>query len=100
NEVKLPYIPNNATNNAHMFYLVCENVEQRTEIINRLKTNNISAVFHYLSLHKSPFYHSKHDGRELKMSDYFSDCLVRLPMFYELSEKQLQKIIETIVKNG
>ena len=100
NEVKLPYVPNNATNNAHMFYLVCKNVEQRTEIINRLKANNISAVFHYLSLHKSPYYFDKHDGRELEMSDYYSDCLVRLPMYYELTEKQLQKIIETIVKNG
>lgn len=100
NEVKLPYVPNNATNNAHMFYLVCKNVEQRTEIINRLKANNISAVFHYLSLHKSPYYFDKHDGRELNTSDYYSDCLVRLPMYYELSEKQLKEIIETIVKNG
>ena len=100
NEVKLPYVPNNATNNAHMFYLVCENIEQRTEIINRLKANNISAVFHYLSLHKSPYYFDKHDGRELEMSDHYSDCLVRVPMYYELSDKQLQKIIETIVKNG
>jgi len=100
NEVKLPYVPNNATNNAHMFYLVCKNVEQRTEIINRLKNKNISAVFHYLSLHKSPYYFGKHDGRELEMSDYYSDCLVRLPMYYELSEKQLREIIETIVKNG
>lgn len=100
NEVKLPYIPNNATNNAHMFYLVCKNVEQRTEIINRLKANNISAVFHYLSLHKSPYYFDKHDGRELYASDYYSDCLVRLPMYYELTERQLKEIIETIVKNG
>lgn len=100
NEIKLPYIPNTATNNAHMFYLVCKNVEQRTEIINRLKANNISAVFHYLSLHKSPYYFDKHDGRELEMSDYYSDCLVRLPMYYELSEKQLREIIETIAKNG
>lgn len=100
NEVKLPYIPNNATNSAHMFYLVCKNVEQRTEIINRLKANNISAVFHYLSLHKSPYYSNKHDGRELYASDYYSDCLVRLPMYYELTERQLKEIIETIVKNG
>src|SRR5690554_2593920 len=100
NEVKLPYVPNNATNNAHMFYLVCKNVEQRTEIINRLKANNISAVFHYLSLHKSPYYSNKHDGRELYASDYYSDCLVRLPMYYELTERQLKEIIETIVKNG
>lgn len=99
NKVKLPYIPNNATNNAHMFYLVCKNVEQRTEVINRLKANNISAVFHYLSLHKSPYYSDKHHGRELNMSDYYSDCLFRLPMYYELTEEDVKYVIDSII-NG
>lgn len=99
-DVRMPNIPDFATNNAHMFYLVCKDVEQRTELINRLKDNKVSAVFHYLSLHKSPFYNTKHDGRELEMSDYYSDCLIRLPMYYELSETEVQNIIDTITSNG
>lgn len=84
NNINLPFIPDFATNNAHMFYLVCKDLQQRTELIDKLKSKGIMAVFHYLSLHKSPFYCSKHDGRELPNSDRYSDCLVRLPMFYEL----------------
>lgn len=99
NAVRLPFLPEFSTNNAHMFYMVCRDIEQRTEIINRLKDKNISAVFHYLSLHKSPYYQDKHDGRKLYLSDYYSDCLIRLPMFYELKEEEVQMIIDTII-NG
>ena len=93
---KLPLIPNYATNNAHMFYLVYPSLEERTKLINTLKQNEILAVFHYLSLHSSPYYTEKHDGRVLANCDMFADCLVRLPLFYELSEENLNKIIETI----
>jgi len=92
----LPYIPPYATNNAHMFYLVCNNLEDRTNLIQYLKDNGIQAVFHYLSLHKSPFYKDKHDGRELPNSDKFSDRLVRLPMFYDLTDEQQNEIIQHI----
>ncbi|HJV78824.1 MAG TPA: dTDP-4-amino-4,6-dideoxygalactose transaminase [Paludibacter sp.] len=93
---KLPLKPEYATNNAHMFYLVCPSLEERTKLINTLKQNEILAVFHYLSLHSSPYYTEKHDGRVLANCDMFADCLVRLPLFYELSEENLNKIIETI----
>ncbi len=83
--VGLPLIPAYATNNAHMFYLVCRSLEQRTELLKLLNGNGVHAVFHYLSLHKSPFYREKHDGRTLPESDRYSDCLVRLPMFFELN---------------
>ncbi|MDR0196188.1 MAG: dTDP-4-amino-4,6-dideoxygalactose transaminase [Myroides sp.] len=99
NNVMLPHVPNNSTNNAHMFYLVCKDVEQRTDLINKLKNNSISAVFHYLSLHKSPFYEKKHDGRELKQTDKYSDCLVRLPLFYELNDSNI-KLITDVIVNG
>ena len=94
---KLPLIPEYATNNAHMFYLVFPTLEERTKLINTLKQNDILAVFHYLSLHSSPYYVEKHDGRVLANCDRFADCLVRLPMFYELSEENLNKIINTII---
>ncbi len=89
NEISLPELPSYATNNAHMFYLVCKNLEQRTALINHLKQNDIWAVFHYISLHKSPFYENKHDGRELQETDNFTDCLLRLPLFYELDSKEV-----------
>lgn len=93
---QLPIIPKYSTNNAHMFYLVCNNLDERTKLINHLKNNGIQAVFHYISLHKSPFYLEKHDGRELPNSDRFTDCLVRLPMYYELSTEQVNFICEKV----
>ena len=93
---RLPDIPDYATNNAHMFYLVCNNLEERSELIKRLKDNEILAVFHYLSLHKSPFYTDKHDGRALPMADRYADCLVRLPMFYGLDKEDIEKIADII----
>jgi dTDP-4-amino-4,6-dideoxygalactose transaminase len=84
NHVQLPNVPVYATNNAHMFYLICPNLKFRNNLIEKLKENNILAVFHYQSLHKSPYYLKNHDGRELVNSDYFTDTLVRLPLFFEL----------------
>lgn len=95
-EIKLPYVPPYATNNSHMFYIICKSSEQRDEIISALKANDVLSVFHYLSLHKSPFYHSKHDGRELPESDRYSSCLLRLPMYYELSKEEVIMICDTI----
>ncbi|RXR17760.1 dTDP-4-amino-4,6-dideoxygalactose transaminase [Flavobacterium amnicola] len=93
---KLPQIPDNATNNAHMFYLVFESLEKRMEAIERLKSKSIYAVFHYLSLHKSPFYQDKHKGGELSWSDHYSNALLRLPMYYELSNEDVATIISTL----
>lgn len=95
-EVKLPTIPSYASNNAHMFYLVMSNPNSRTSLIHRFKEKNILAVFHYLSLHKSPFYRDKHDGRSLAQSDHYSNCLIRLPFFYELTSEQQARVINLI----
>ncbi|HOH74235.1 MAG TPA: dTDP-4-amino-4,6-dideoxygalactose transaminase [Paludibacteraceae bacterium] len=92
----LPNIPDYATNNAHMFYLVCNNLDERTSLINHLKSNDIAAVFHYLSLHSSPYYRKKHDGRKLPNCDRFADCLVRLPMYYELTIADVECICDGI----
>ena len=93
---RLPDIPDYATNNAHMFYLVCNSLEERTALINKLKENDILAVFHYLSLHSSPYYQDKHDGRDLPNCDRYADCLVRLPMYYDLTEADVERICEVI----
>ena len=90
---RLPDIPDYATNNAHMFYLVCNSLVERTTLIKKLKENNILAVFHYLSLHSSEFYKDKHDGRPLPECDRYADRLVRLPMYYDLSESEVNQIV-------
>jgi dTDP-4-amino-4,6-dideoxygalactose transaminase len=95
NNIKMMSIPNNATNNGHMFYLVCNSIEQRSALIEHLKKEEVLAVFHYISLHSSPYYKDKHDGRELLNSDLFTDRLVRLPMFYELN---VESVVNKIVK--
>ncbi|MBU2060218.1 MAG: dTDP-4-amino-4,6-dideoxygalactose transaminase [Bacteroidetes bacterium] len=96
NDIQLPAVPDFATNNGHMFYLICKNADQRRELIKKLKDQDIHAVFHYLSLHKSPFYHDKHDGRDLSKSDHYSDCLIRLPLFFELTAGNLRDIVAII----
>lgn len=93
---KLPHIPKYATNNAHMFYLVLNTLEQRSKLIEHLKARNILTVFHYLSLHKSPFYKSKHNGAELIQSDHYQDTLLRLPLYYSLTKEEVELICKSI----
>ena len=95
-DFRLPEIPDYASNNAHMFYLVFNSLENRTAVISKLKEHDVLSVFHYLSLHKSEFYREKHDGRTLNNSDRFTDCLLRLPLYYELELEQLQLITDLV----
>ncbi len=94
--IKLPLIPNYATNNGHMFYIICNSLTSRSNLINYLKKNQILSVFHYLSLHKSEFYKNNHDGRELKNTDFYTDHLLRLPLYYELTNSQVEFIANKI----
>ncbi|MDP4285618.1 MAG: dTDP-4-amino-4,6-dideoxygalactose transaminase [Bacteroidota bacterium] len=97
-KIQLPFIPDYATNNAHMFYIVCDGLEERMALINYLKSHDILSVFHYLSLHQSPYYEQKHDGRVLKNSDHYTDCLLRLPMYFELELSDVTRICQLIIK--
>jgi dTDP-4-amino-4,6-dideoxygalactose transaminase len=94
--IRLPFIPDYARHNAHSFYLVCQNSSQRETLIGRLKQSGILAIFHYLSLHRSPFYRSRHDGRELCHADRYSDCIVRLPLFHKLSRRGVDRVIQMV----
>jgi dTDP-4-amino-4,6-dideoxygalactose transaminase len=94
--ILLPGIPEYATNNAHMFYLVCGSLDERTSLVSYLKENGVMAVFHYISLHSSQYYLDKHDGRPLPNSDNFTAKLLRLPMFYELTMDDVDRIINLI----
>lgn len=95
---RMPFIPEYATNNAHMFYIVCKSINDRTNLLSALKKEGIMLVFHYLSLHKSAYYLDKHDGRELPNSDHYSDCLVRLPFYFELTDNEMKHIVNCIRK--
>jgi dTDP-4-amino-4,6-dideoxygalactose transaminase len=92
----LPIIPNFATNNAHMFYLICNSIDDRSKFIAFMKKHQILVVSHYLSLHSSLYYKEKHDGRMLSNCDRFADCIVRLPMYYELNKVDVLYIISII----
>ena len=95
--VGLPSIPKYATNNAHMFYLVCRTSNERTQLIEHLKQNNINAVFHYICLHDSPYYHEKHDGREMPNAKLYEECLIRLPLWVELKEEEINFICKKVL---
>lgn len=97
NGITQPAIPDYATNNAHMYYLCFKNLRDRQKVINALKKKGIQAVSHYLSLHKSSFCKKNYMcDRNLFMSDRYTDRLLRLPLFYELTESEQDIIIETL----
>ncbi len=94
--LRIPAVPSYSTINGHLFYLVTNSGHQRDELIGHLKKKGIQAVFHYMSLHRSKFYTEKHDGRELPNSDRYSDCLLRLPLYYDLEQSDQETIIDEI----
>lgn len=99
NGVKTLKIPKFATNNGHLFYLILNSDTERSSLINHLKSDGILAVFHYISLHKSDYYLSQNknvENLELANSDYYTSHLLRLPLFYGLTEKEQEKIIQSI----
>ena len=95
----LPIIPPGATNNAHMFYVVCQSLEDRTRLIKTLEKRSILAAFHYQALHRSRYYMDKHDGRALPNADRYTDCLVRLPLYCGLSDEDIQRITRAVYES-
>jgi dTDP-4-amino-4,6-dideoxygalactose transaminase len=71
-------------------------LEERFALIQHLKSLDILTVFHYLSLHKSPFYLNKYNGEELQNSDRYQDTLLRLPLYYDLSTDEVDFICNSI----
>ena len=94
--VQLPDIPDYATVNGHLFYLVTKSKEERDNLLAYLYSKGISSVFHYLSLHSSPYYQDKHDGRVLTNADHFSDCLLRLPLYYGITDSEIGYVVEAV----
>lgn len=94
--IGLPQVPAYAAHNGHLFYLTTRNAVERDRLLNHLLKNDIHAVFHYLSLHRSPYYKRLHDGRDLPWADHYASTLLRLPFFYSLQPSEIDRISEII----
>lgn len=92
--IELPTIPNDCVHNAHMFYIKCKDLETRTKYINFMKENNILCVFHYIPLHSAPAgkKFGRFDGQD-KYTTIESERLVRLPLYYNIKDDDLNKVI-------
>jgi dTDP-4-amino-4,6-dideoxygalactose transaminase len=97
-KIRLPVIPDYANKNGQLFYILCRDLNERTSLIDYLAGEKIKAVFHYLPLHLSPYYTNKHDGRNLPVSEEYSDRILRLPLFYSLEEKEQSHIIDAVFR--
>ncbi len=97
-KVRRPIIPEYCTNNAHMFYLLFNDLKTRTNFISYLKENNIYAPFHYIPLHSSPA-GKKYckTGSKMNITNNISDTLVRLPLYYDIRKEDINKIISTVL---
>jgi dTDP-4-amino-4,6-dideoxygalactose transaminase len=91
-----PVIPTYATNNAHMFYVLCRSGAERNALIDHMKRDEIQAIFHYLPLHSSPYFHLRYKGRPLLSADRFSTCIVRLPFYTALTNAEADRVIKSI----
>jgi dTDP-4-amino-4,6-dideoxygalactose transaminase len=96
-KLTLPVVPPFATNNAHMFYVLTENLQTRSALIEHMKSKGSFPVFHYLSLHKSPYYSDKHKGDTMPQSDRYMDTLLRLPLFVDMTDAETDQVIQSII---
>lgn len=97
--IELQHIPNECTHNAHMFYIKCKNLEDRTNFISYMKENGIGCVFHYIPLHSAPagIKYGRFNGEDV-FTTKESERLVRLPMYYGLTENDRDKVIKTTIE--
>ena len=97
NLIELQYIPEDCKHNAHMFYIKCKDLDERTNLINFLKENDINAVFHYIPLHSAEagLKFGRFHGED-KYTTKESERLLRLPLYYGLKEKDVEFISSKI----
>jgi dTDP-4-amino-4,6-dideoxygalactose transaminase len=95
--INTPTSPDYADNNAHMYYVITKDGKQRDYFLQKMRESGILAVFHYLSLHKSDFFHNYHEGSALLWSDLYSERVMRLPLFYELTMQQVDLICQVLM---
>lgn len=95
--IELPKIPDGCVQNAHMFYIKVKDLEERTALLDYLKENDINAVFHYVPLHSAPagVKFGRFEGEDVYTTNE-SERLIRLPMYYGLSDNEINKILGVI----
>ncbi len=95
--VRLPQEDIERASNGHMFYIITQSLEQRTALLQHLKIRNIYAVFHYVPLHSSPagLRYGRVSG-EMTTTDYISDRLLRLPIYYEMCDEDIERVIGAV----
>ncbi len=96
-DIELPTIPDDATHNAHMFYIKVKNISERTQLIQHLKSDGISAVFHYIPLHDAVAgeKYSEFVGKDIHTT-FESERLLRLPMYYEISNDDVNRVVSSV----
>ena len=99
-DFKLMELPDYATNNYHMYYILCPSLKVRTRLMDYLKNKGVQTKFHYLPLHSSKYYEAKHDGRELANCDRYANTLMRLPLFYEETQEQAEMVAKLVLEGS
>jgi dTDP-4-amino-4,6-dideoxygalactose transaminase len=94
--LRLPFVPEYAKHNGHLFYIITRSSAERDQLLAYLLKNEIHAVFHYLTLHNSPYFSSLHDGRVLPQADRYAATLLRLPFYFGLESNEIEYISEII----
>ena len=97
--IELPFIPDYCTHNAHMFYIKCKDLEERTKLSQFLKENGVLAVFHYVPLHSAPagIKFGRFNGED-RFTTKESERLLRLPLYYNLKEEDLLTVVDLVQK--
>ena len=97
-KIELPYIPEGCEHNAHMFYIKCKDLKERGDLISYLKEHDIQAVFHYIPLHDAPAgrMFGRFEGED-RFTTSESNRLVRLPMYYGLSEADRHHVVNSVL---
>ncbi len=93
---RCPVIPPYATVNGNMYFIILPSGQIRDELMRFLKESGITALFHYLPLHSSPYFAGKHDPMILPNTERFSSCLLRLPFYMSLRTRQIDRIATAI----
>jgi dTDP-4-amino-4,6-dideoxygalactose transaminase len=96
NLVGLPFIPSYGSNNAHLFYLVTKDHQEQLALLNYLRLSGIQAIFHYLPLHRSPYFSKNKKVKALPNCERYGETLIRLPLYYELTPSQIKKVVKAV----
>lgn len=95
-EVQVPMVPNYSSNNAHIYFIVTRSLNERTKLLSFLRDVGVHATFHYQPLHKSKFWTSRYSSLDLPQVERYSDQLLRLPLFHELLESDVDHVTNSI----